>query len=367
MNPNEPLFGNAPHESDPSQTSGLKKPPIPMKALYDRIDQVRRTRIDLSAQLRNIAPELPSNATQKSLLELADAVESNVSAAELVSRFPKFCWLITLQSSAAMTDALTAILEQAAYQHSLWVKKIRALAYPLVLLSIAIIMLIATLTLLIPPFDEMFQEFDIRLPAMTQGLVNVSRLVTTSPLVVAFVITVGMAGLAGLLWIWIGDGMIKQKLLGPSTNVTTTRQSLSTVTLQLAELIEDGLPLDHSLRIVAESHFNGTMRSILADLAVQAGCDKSRLQKSRAAMILPPNFLYALNPTSLIGPDNAQPPNTTMLRELAASYRDLSIRRKDWMSFVLAQIAVVGVGLLIATIVIALFLPLVSLVTSLSS
>lgn len=338
----------------------------PMKTLYERIDQVRSRRKDLPNQLRNIAPEIPSESTRKKLHGLADSVESESSAAQLVSTFPEHCWLVTLQSSAATTDALTAMLEQAAYQHGIQVKKIRTLAYPLVLLSIAIVMTITALALLIPPFDEMYQEFDLNLPELTKGLVFASRTVTGSPLVVLIVVTVGMVALAGLLWIWVGDTAIKRTLLGPSTNVTSIRQSLATVALQLAELIDDGLSLGHSLRIVAESNPDRTMQRILGDLAVHVDKNNSDLQKTRAAMILPPNFLFALNPSTQGGVSNVTPPNTTMLRELATSYRELSIRRKDWISFILAQITVIGVGLLIAVIVIALFMPLISLVTSLS-
>ena len=86
---------------------------IPMKTLYERIDHVRSSRKDLPLLLRNIAAEIPGSWTRKSLLGLASAMENNASAAELVAKFPHHCWLLTLQSSAATTDALTAMLEQA--------------------------------------------------------------------------------------------------------------------------------------------------------------------------------------------------------------------------------------------------------------
>ena len=347
---------------------------IPMKTLYERIEQVRETRQDLPAQLRNIAQEMPNSWTRKNLQKLADAVEQNVSAAEIVARFPEHCWLLTVQSSAATTDALTAMLEQSAYQNNLRTKKIRTIAYPLVLLVVATVMMLLTCVLLVPPFDVMYQEFGLRLPIQTAALIDLSRFVTGHPIIVVILVATCLIGLVGLLWIWIGDGVMKRKLLGSSTSQSFFRQSIAKVSMQVAELCDEGFPLDHALRIAAESNPNATLRSIIGDLAVQATDDPKKLQKTRAAMFLPPNFLFALNPAgagSLVWnrAGDAAPsevPNTTMLRELAASYRDLSIRRKDWTSFILGQITVIGVGLLIAFMVIALFAPMVSLVTNLS-
>ncbi len=340
---------------------------IPMKSLYERIEQVRNARQDLPAQLRNIAQEIPSTWTRNTLRQLAAALEDNATPTQLVARFPEHCWLLTLQSSAATTDALTAMLEQSAFQHSLRTKKIRTIAYPVVLMLIAIALLMAVIALLVPTFDEMYQEFGLRLPAPTQALINLSRGINAHPLLALILLGTFLSGMAGVLWIWIGDNPIKRKLFGTSVHSPMMRQSLAKVALQVAELVDEGIGLDRALKIAAESNSDVAMRSLIGDLAIQAGHDASLLHRTRSALIFPPNFLFALNPALPSAQPVASPPNTTMLRELAASYRDLSMRRKDWVAFALGQFTVISVGLMIGFLVLALFSPMVSLVSSLSS
>ncbi|QEG02491.1 Putative type II secretion system protein F [Stieleria maiorica] len=340
---------------------------VPMKSLYDRIDQVRTARKDLPKQLRDIAEEIPGAWTRNTLRQLAVDLDRNVSSAHLVAHYPEHCWLLTLQSSAATTDALTAMLEQSAFQHGLRTKKIRTIAYPVVLLAIAATLMTAVIAILVPTFDEMYREFELRLPVTTEALVNVSRAVNAHPLVTVALLIAFLACLAGGLWAWIGNGVLKTKLLGPRIDGQTIRQSLAKTSLQVAELLDEGIELDRALKIAAESASEVTVRTLVGDLAIQAGHDAGNLHRTRAAMVFPPNFLFALSPTRPSTGSIASAPNTTMLRELAASYRELSIRRRDWIAFVLGQITVIGVGLMIGFLVLALFSPMISLVSALSS
>ncbi|QDV46997.1 Putative type II secretion system protein F [Stieleria neptunia] len=340
---------------------------IPMKSLYDRIEQVKAARKDLPAQLQNIAQEIPSAWTRNTLRQLAAALKDNATPAQLVARFPEHCWLLTLQSSAATTDALTAMLEQSAFQHSLRTKKIRTIAYPVVLMLIAITLLMAVIALLVPTFDEMYQEFELRLPAPTEALINLSRGINAHPLLALTLLGTFLAAVAGVLWVWIGDNPIKRRLFGTSAHGPMMRQSLAKVALQVAELVDEGIGLDRALKIAAESNPDLAMRSLIGDLAIQAGHDTSHLHRTRSALIFPPNFLFALHPVAPSAQPVTATPNTTMLRELAASYRDLSMRRKDWVAFILGQFTVISVGLMIGFLVLALFSPMVSLVSSLSS
>lgn len=367
--------------SAPTSRAVAARSVVPMKSLYERIDQVCSERKNLPTQLRNIAEEMPISGARRTLQRLAEAVQEKTSAATIVRNFPEHCWLLTIQSPAATTDAMTEMLEQSAYQHRLQAKKIRTIAYPMVLLVIAITILLLACSFVVPAFDEMFQDFELLLPLPTALVINLSRFVTGYPLLVALLVGLFVAALSCLLWLWIGDSVIKRKLFGMSNHLPAMRQSLAKVSTQVAELCDEGVSLDRSLRIAAESNSYPPMRSALGDLAVQVAIDPSKLSMTRAAIFLPPNFLLALNPsTAQSNPGeregssgnvtavtpNTMTPNTVLLRELAANYCDLSLRRRDWMPFLIGQLSIIGVGLAIAFIVIALFAPMFGLITSLS-
>jgi type IV pilus assembly protein PilC len=343
---------------------------VPMKSLYEQIEEVCRARTDLPTQLRNIAQEIPSSWTQNTLQRLAEAIERDTPAAEIVRRFPDHCWLLTVESTSATTDALTAMLEQSAFQHHLRMKRISSIAYPMLLFVAVVTIILFICAFIVPTFDEMFGEFAIRLPVPTLALLSLSRFVIGFPWLVVLLVGLLVAVLSALLWLWIGDNSLKRKLLGVSNHQPSMRQALAKASIQLAELCDEGISLDRALRITAESSSYVPLRTTLADLSIQAGKDPSQLQKTRAAMVLPPNFLLALNPSAarergVRDPSGAMP-NTPMLRELAETYRDLSIRRNDWSSLLIGPIAIFTIGMAIAFIILSLFLPLFSLVSALS-
>ena len=334
--------------------------------LIARIDDVRRSRKDLSSQLQTIATEIPGHGARTRLTKLGKAIDQDVSTADIVRSYPDHCWLLTLQSSAATTDALTAMLEQSAYQHRMSAQRLSSIAYPTVLLAIASILCLAALAFLIPPFDEMYQEFGIRLPMPTLLLIGLSRFVTGHPMLVTGIVVLMLLGLITLLWMWISDSPMKRALFGGSIDLPSQRQSLAKVSLQLAELCDDGFALDSALKIASQSTSDAVMKNLLADLALHASADGKQLNRARAASILPPNFIFALQPSDSGSGSADSSPNTTMLRELASNYRELSVRRREWTSFLFAQFVVIGVGLLIGFMVVALFMPLVSLVSALA-
>ena len=186
---------------------------VPMKSLYQQIDDVCRTRSDLPNQLRNISKEIPSSWTQKTLQRLAQAIEQKVPAAEIVRTFPDHCWLLTVESTSSTTDALTTMLEQSAFEHRLRMKRISSIAYPMLLFVIEVTIILFICAFIVPTFDEMYEEFSLRLPPPTLALMTLSRLVIGHPWLVALLVGLFVAMVSTLLWLWMGDSNLKRKLM----------------------------------------------------------------------------------------------------------------------------------------------------------
>ena len=358
----------SPHGSDDSAT--LHR--VPMQALHERIDEVRANRPLLATQIRRVAQEVNGSWSRKSLDRLADAIDQSVPTPQIVSRFPNHCWLLTLGSSEATTDGLTSILEQTAHQQSLRSDRIQAVAYPLVMLGVAIVLLTTAAAFLIPPFDAMYREFGIRLPAPTQWLLDTSRFVIAHPYLVAVLSSVALVFFGVLLWLFV-DGKLSFSVTASQAGQSSRlRQMLSKVSLQLAELCEEGIELNRALSIAAESTPQPKFRRILADLATSAHSPDSQLCYARSANLLPPNLIYALQPSgnSIQSCPQEQPnvpaPNTALLRQLAANYMDLSQGSREWVALITGQLGIVMVGLTVMFVVIALFMPMLSLVQGLS-
>jgi type IV pilus assembly protein PilC len=135
---------------------------------------------------------------------------------------------------------------------------------------------------------------------------------------------------------------------------------MSSLTRQLAELLSIDVSLPDALWIAGQSCQHYHFKNVAEQLARQAHGSLVPLRESPVAHNLPANVIRALE----AGPGGK--PNLTLLRELSVIYGDRANERVDWSSGAIAQFAIIFLGITVGFVVIALFSPLVSLVSSLS-
>lgn len=336
-----------------------------MRALCERIDQVRSGHSKLAARMKLVGNEIPSRSERSTVMELSEALEQNASSQMLVSRFPDFCWLLTLRSSFAVTEGLGLILEQSAFRRRNRRRKMRAVAYPLLLIILVGMICVAACFFIVPEYEAMFRDFELRLPTATQWVIEFSRFLRNRIVIVVATIALVSAASAIGFWRWIGSGRFGSGSGQPRSQSSSRRresihQSQSKAAIQLAELIDDHVSTPEAVAIASQSCGNRRVRAALAELA-------NRLPKSTSSEMERPQQASKLLPANLQLALSQSPANTALLRELSATYRDLSYRHRSWVSYLIGPLAVLGIGLIIAFILLTLFAPLISLITSLSS
>jgi type II secretory pathway component PulF len=109
---------------------------------------------------------------------------------------------------------------------------------------------------------------------------------------------------------------------------------------------------------IASHRFQYRLRA--SQLARELRTGEDVLQGSRVAHVFPPMLLSAAK----VGTNDQ--PNFRVLEQVAALYRSRSSSSQSWLDQGLGLLFVVALGGLVGFMVIALFMPLVSLVTSLS-
>jgi type IV pilus assembly protein PilC len=131
-----------------------------------------------------ILAEQSDNRTFRTILkEITKDVEGGATLAEALKKHPKvfddlFVNLVAAGEVGGILDTilqrLAAYIEKAAKLRS----RIKgAMTYPAVVVSIAILVIAVILVFVIPVFEEMFQSVGSALPAPTQFVVNMSRVV----------------------------------------------------------------------------------------------------------------------------------------------------------------------------------------------
>ncbi|MEM6471218.1 MAG: hypothetical protein AAF802_16780 [Planctomycetota bacterium] len=306
------------------------------------------SRTEATTNLESLAKELPRSSARKELDGLLEDVRRGKSAKELVIVHRELAWVVCLRSTPVIARTATALFRKSINRSRLQRRRFQAIAYPMFVFAFGLTVLLIASATLLQQFDEMFQEFELRLPAPTLLLMLVSRTVREHPFEVAAGCVAGFALvyflLDGFLLRRSWTGKLRHAFIGTNH---VSRSTIADVTLKIGCLLEDGYSIQSAVAITAET----TRDEILADEIRLAATGERG-----TTTCLPANLRMALRP----------PTNVPLLRELSEIYQDVQLQSGQFFAFLFSQLCLVGVGLLIAFIVISLFLPLLSLVTSLS-
>lgn len=237
----------------------------------------------------------------------------------------------------------------------------RRWSYPLLLLAIGLALLVGWGTFVLPLFRDMFDDFGLSLPAPTKLVFWVSDQLTVHAWRTLLWIAAGCAVMLPVVRWWRARAMTN-RLFGPLvTGTTGNLRAMSRMAGTLAELLGLQLPLASALSYSGKA----SGHPYFAEAAKRAA-EVARVDSAKTAPAfdpsgrLPPSFVYALTA------DAAGEPSVAMLRELAMIYGQIAQSRQDRLRGNLPVFGVVVLGLIIGFVVISLFMPLVSMITSLA-
>ena len=300
---------------------------------------------------------------------VADEVESGGSLSEAMAQYPKafnklYVNMINAGEAGGVLDIilqrLADFMEKAA---RLKKKVIGAMIYPAVVISIAIAIVSLIMYFVIPKFEDIFNDFDVELPGVTQALLGVSRwfvndfgwaYVLFSPVV--FV----------LVWklIRISEGgkyftdVIKLKI--PILGSILGKTAIARFTRTLGTLISAGVPILDAINITKETCGNEVYARALSKVhdAIREGesmADPLRATKVCDAIVV--NMVDVGEETGDLD---------KMLMKVADNYdSDVDVLVGSLIS-ILEPVMVVILGGIVGFIVIALFMPMITLIQSVS-
>lgn len=331
--------------------------------LEDHFVEAVNRRETLVPALNALASEFPSGRGRREIQQLADAVQHAQTSSDLRRSKVACIWLpllVTGFDSESSTQRFSELISYASRESRNRSNRRRLLAYPLILLVLVLVVVTFVSTIALPTFDDMFNDFGLALPSPTRTVLFVAnqiRFHSVRTLIAVLAVTMVVYGCARL-WAHFA---ITTRLLGRFTSGNTVNVSvMSSLTSQLAELLSIELSLSDALWLAGQSCQHYHFRNVAEQLARDAYDSGGSLKASPVAHNLPANVIHALEAAP------GGQPNIKLLRELSAMYGDRASQRIDWSGGVLAQLAIVGVGLVVGYVVIAMFMPMIFMVSSLS-
>lgn len=302
-------------------------------------------------------------AMQKLVLDIKSDVEGGTSLHEALAKHPlQFDDLfVNLVQAGEQAGALETLLDKVAtYKEkteALKKKVKKALFYPAAVLVVAVVVTLILLIFVIPQFEELFKGFGADLPAFTQMIINLSRFVQHQGFFIAVVVGAGIYAFGYFykrsrkMRQAIDKGMLKFPIIGPILN----KSAIARYARTLSTMFAAGVPLVEALESVA-----GATGNIVYEDAVLRMRDEvatgQRLQRAMESTGLFPNMVIQM---IAVGEESGS--LDTMSGKVATFYEAEVDNAVDSMSSLLEPLIMAVLGVLVGSMVIAMYLPIFKL------
>jgi type IV pilus assembly protein PilC len=317
--------------------------------------------------LRILEKQMKPSALKNALIDVVEDVESGSTLSEALGKHPRaFDRLyVNMVRAGEAGGALEVIMQRLAEfkekSQTLKRKIIGAMVYPAVVISAAVGILIFIMVAIIPKFEKIFREFGLKLPALTQFLIDVSiwcskywwciPLFPFGVWLLMKLIRLNKTGNYALdrmtLWIPIVGKIVEKTIVARTTRT-------------LGTLVASGVPILESLSIVRETANNAVFERMYQRVyeSIREGDTIAEpLRESRLVDDMVTNMVEVGEETGDLD---------TMLYKIADFYdEEVDTAVKSLISL-LEPIMIIVLGGIIGTIVIALFLPMLGLLEGLS-
>ena len=285
-------------------------------------------------------------------------VVSVIAAGEQAGQLPR-----------ALADLERSLTDQLYEAGTSLEKSKRCWLYPMGLVLFACLMLAGMMTWIVPKYYEIFVDFDTKLPEVTLALIGVSRWLVGGPGLLL------LLALFVLLFCLVVGGGIVLALRDPHTTMTRmivdtwrwipglTRpvafgEGMSAAIRVVAMSLAAGLTLDRAAGLAATLHPNRYLRRRWLDFSRFIGTGLSAAEAAEQAG-LGKVFSWACR-TLARGNANAE----VVLRHAADYHRAIAHRWWRALTMVAWPLVTCVLGCMVGFVVLALFLPLVSLINS---
>ena len=238
------------------------------------------------------------------------------------------------------------------------------MVYPSVVIFVAISIMTFLMIVIVPKFQEIFRDLlqGAPLPALTQFVIGASNLIKDQALIVIGV----LVGLIIFIKIWgkttKGRYVLdKVKLSSPVFGSLLQKVGIARFTRTLGTLIASGVPILQALNIVRETSGNAVIAKAVGQIHDSVKEGERIVQPMQSTKVFPPMVVSMVE----VGEETGALPD--MLMKIADVYDDEVDNAVAALTSMLEPIMIVFLAVIVGTIVIAMFMPLISVITQLGA
>jgi type IV pilus assembly protein PilC len=318
--------------------------------------------------LNVLAKQERDSVLKGTINKLADSVQGGSTFSEGLAQHPRLFndLYVNMVKAGELGGVLEVVLTRLAeFQEKaqkIKNKVVAAMVYPLIVLVLAVAIMTFLLVFIVPKFEAIFHDMlgDKPLPAITLFVIGVSRFVQDH-----WAILLGaVAGIIVALKIAAGTrtGRVvldRVKLRAPLFGNLIRKTAISRFSRTLGTLVTSGVPILQALNITRETAGNSVIARAISQVHDSVKEGESIVLPLEASGVFPPMVISMID----VGEETGQLPE--MLLKIAEVYDDEVDNSVAALTSMLEPIMIVFLALVVGTIVIALFMPLISIISGL--
>lgn len=312
----------------------------------------------------------PQPIMKRTINTLADSVQTGSTFSESLQQFPRIFnkLYVNMVKAGELGGVLEIVLNRLAeYQEKaqkLKNKIVAAMTYPLIVMFIAVAIMIFLMLVIVPKFEQIFQDMlgdKNKLPGLTKAVIGFSRWIGSN---IWYIIAIA----AAIFICWkifaatkAGRRIIDSaKLRMPLFGDVQRKTAISRFTRTLGTLVTSGVPILQALNITRETAGNVVVSDAINKVhdAVKEG--ESMVAPLESSGVFPPMVISMVD----VGEETGQLPE--MLLKIADVYEDEVDNAVSALTSMLEPLMIVLLAVVVGVIVLALFLPLISVIQQMS-
>ena len=315
-----------------------------------------------------LAKQEPDPVMRKTVSKLGDTVTGGSTFSDALSQHPRIFnkLYVNMVKAGELGGVMELVLVRLAdFQEKaqkLKNKVVSAMFYPIIVLIIAIAIMAFLLVYIVPKFKEIFDDMlqGRPLPALTQFVIGFSELVQNNFITIALVVVLVIVAYNVAAKTTKGRQVVDAvKLRIPLFGDLIKKGSISRFSRTLGTLVTSGVPILQALNITRDTAGNVVLSDAIQKVHDSVKEGESIVSPLEKSGLFPPMVVSMID----VGEETGQLPE--MLLKIADVYDDEVDNTVAGLTSLLEPIMIVFLAVVVGTIVIALFLPLIDIIQGL--
>jgi type IV pilus assembly protein PilC len=301
-----------------------------------------------------------SKALRQALVAVRLDVEAGLALSDALARQPKafnelyVAMIRAGETGGVLEDSLLRIADQLEKDDSLRRQVRTAMIYPAVIVSFALLVLLALVAFVVPTFVGVFEEFGGELPTITKFTVGMSHVVTGywwALVFVAVALAVGFARWRSSSW---GKPQWDRLRLRVPLKIGAIVQkvALARWSRTLSSLTSAGVPIMHAIEITGRTAGNTVVERAMVQVRESVRSGGSLAAPLKEEPVFPAMVVQMI----AVGEETGA--LDTMLSKVADFYEDEVAAAVKALTSILEPAMIIVVGGIVGFIVISMYLPM---------